>query len=171
MSKVHYLAYGSNLHPKRLAQRIPAARVLGTVELLGYKLAFHKRSVDGSGKCMFYTGQGNDQIMYAVLYEFDSKYKKELDSLEGCGMGYVDTQIAVTLNGKQYTAYIYTAQAGSIVSGLMPYYWYKKLVIAGANYHQFPADYIASIQATVSQPDRDELRKQENDELVAELLD
>lgn len=54
MTTVHYLAYGSNLHPLRLTARVSSARPLGTVPMPGYKIAFHKRSIDHSGKCLFY---------------------------------------------------------------------------------------------------------------------
>jgi len=38
MSEILYLAYGSNLHPLRLRQRVPSCRRLGPVSLPGYKL-------------------------------------------------------------------------------------------------------------------------------------
>lgn len=99
MSKVYYLAYGSNLHPRRLVERVPSAKAIGVVELSGYRLAFHKQSTDGSGKCMFYTEQGNDQKIYCVLYQLDTSKKAALDAAEGIGMGYVVEQIKVDFAG------------------------------------------------------------------------
>ena len=55
LAPVICLAYGSNLHPFRLAQRrIRSARPIGVVPMQGKRLAFHKKSGDGSGKCLFY---------------------------------------------------------------------------------------------------------------------
>ena len=55
MTLLYYLAYGSNLHPVRLTERVPSARFLGLTSLFGYQLRFHKRhEPDGSGKCNMY---------------------------------------------------------------------------------------------------------------------
>lgn len=48
---MYYLAYGSNMHPRRLAGRVEIIDFVGTVRLDGYKLVFKKRSNDGSAKC------------------------------------------------------------------------------------------------------------------------
>lgn len=48
---LHYFAYGSNLHPYRLIQRVPNARLVATTRLDGYGVSFSKRSHDGSSKC------------------------------------------------------------------------------------------------------------------------
>lgn len=55
MPTIHYLAYGSNLHPIRMTERVPSARVLGAIELPDHLLAFNKRSTDGSSKCLLYS--------------------------------------------------------------------------------------------------------------------
>jgi gamma-glutamylcyclotransferase len=51
MAPLYYLAYGSNLHPLRLMQRVSSAKVEDVIELPGRQGNFHKRSPDGSGKC------------------------------------------------------------------------------------------------------------------------
>lgn len=169
MPNVHYLAYGSNLHPLRLAVRVPSARVVGVVEMPGYLLAFHKRSVDGSGKCLIYTEQGEHNKMYGVLYEFDAREKGHLDALEGRGKGYCEQLVQFPLNGKTYTPYIYVAQSTHIDPALVPYHWYKHLVLAGARYHDLPAEYIAAIEATPSKPDPDATRTQDNEHLLRRM--
>lgn len=169
MPTVFYLAYGSNLHPLRLAARVPSARVVGVVEMPGYLLAFHKRSIDSSGKCLIYNEQGQHHKMYGVLYEFDTREKGALDKAEGKGSGYCEQLVQFPLNGKTYTPYIYIAQSAHIDPILVPYDWYKRLVIAGARYHGFPAEYIASIEATPSKPDMNAQRKQENEDLLRQI--
>jgi gamma-glutamylcyclotransferase len=169
MPTVHYLAYGSNLHPLRLAARVPSARVVGVVEMPGYLLAFHKRSIDGSGKCLIYSGQGEHHKMYGVLYEFDCREKASLDALEGSGKGYCEQLVQFPLNGETYTPYIYVALSTHIDPTLIPYHWYKNLVLAGARYHHFPAQYVAAIQATPSKADPDVRRTQANEDLLRQM--
>jgi len=169
MPIVHYLAYGSNLHPLRLTLRVPSARVIGVVEMPGYMLEFHKRSIDGSGKCLIYTEQGEHHKMYGVLYEFDAREKASLDALEGNGKGYCEKLVQLSLNGENYTPYFYVAQSSHIDQNLVPYHWYKNLVLAGARYHSFPAHYIASIEAIPSKVDPDTNRTQENENLLRQM--
>ena len=169
MPTLFYLAYGSNLHPLRFTARVPSARVIGVVEMPGYLLAFHKRSIDDSGKCLIYTEQGQDQKTYGVLYEFDSMDKNALDIVEGKGNGYCERLVQFPLNGETYTPFVYVAQSTHIDSTLVPYDWYKKLVIAGARHHGFPAEYIASIEAIPSKPDLNAKRRQENEDLLRKI--
>ncbi|MDH3909632.1 MAG: gamma-glutamylcyclotransferase, partial [Gammaproteobacteria bacterium] len=61
-----YAAYGSNLHPRRLRERIKSATLRGTSFLHKYTLQFHKRGQDRSAKCGFSDcGQG----MHVAVYE------------------------------------------------------------------------------------------------------
>ena len=135
----------------------------------GYLLAFHKRSIDNSGKCLIYAEQGQHHKMYGVLYEFDAREKGALDKAEGKGSGYCEQLVQFPLNGETYTPYVYVAQSTHIDPTLVPYDWYKRLVIAGARYHGLPAEYIASIEATPSKPDMNAQRKQENEDLLRQM--
>jgi hypothetical protein len=170
MNTVHYLAYGSNLHPLRLGARVPSARVVGVVALPGYRLAFHKRSIDGSGKCLLYAARDPHHQVYGVLYEIDAGEKTALDRAEGKGGGYCEQVLQVTIDGLQYAPYLYAARASHIDPSLLPYHWYKRLVLAGARYHGFPAAYVAAIEATPSKPDDDARRRRENEALLLRTL-
>ena len=66
LARIISLAYGSNLHPFRLTHRVPSAKLLGVVSVPGKRLAFHKRSDDGSGKCLFYAPGGAEDMMDLV---------------------------------------------------------------------------------------------------------
>jgi len=169
MPNVFYLAYGSNLHPLRLTARVPSARKVGMVEMPGYLLAFHKRSIDGSGKCLIYTEQSQPYTMYGVLYEFDSREKADLDKAEGKGNGYSEQLVQFPLNGQTYTPYVYIAQSTHIDPNILPYHWYKNLVLAGARFNDFPAKYVASIEAMPSVADPDTKRVQENENLLKKM--
>ena len=167
MTTVHYLAYGSNLHPLRLGARIDAPRVIGVVELRGYRLAFHKRGMDGSGKCLFYDEVDGMQRVYGVLYAIDGRLAAALDALEG--PGYRRQHLSVSVSARTYTPYLYAAAPGHRDPGLVPYHWYKGLVLAGARYHGLPADYLATIDAIHSVPDPNRRRSQDNELLLARL--
>lgn len=169
MSRIRYLAYGSNLHPLRLAARVPSARAIGVVEMPGYALAFHKRSVDGSGKCLLDAEQGSHQTAYGVVYEIDTREKPTLDWHEENGRGYYEQHGRFLLNNEPCAPYLYLAQSEYIDPTLVPYDWYKALVLAGARFHDFPARYIASIEATPSRPDPDPGRARANQELLARM--
>ena len=87
-----YAAYGSNLHPRRLRERIRSAKLRGTSFLHKYTLQFHKRGQDRSAKCGFSDcGQG----MHVAVYEVDNVDRKTLDAIEGVGKGYDVDEISV----------------------------------------------------------------------------
>lgn len=169
MSTVRYLAYGSNLHPLRLAARVPSARAVGVIEMPGYALAFHKRSVDGSAKCMVYPDRGEQHTVYGVVYELDAREKAHLDRHEGVGNGYYEQRLRLRLNGESCMPYLYLAQSTHIAPGMAPYHWYKALVVAGARFHRFPAHYVAAIEATPSIEDPDRERAQQNEALLRQM--
>jgi gamma-glutamylcyclotransferase len=168
MSHVLSIAYGSNLHPHRIRERVPGAQALGVVSLPGYTLAFHKRSKDSSGKAMLY--KADDAIAYGVVYAIPSDEKHVLNTAEGLGAGYEEREIKVELNGTSVDALIYMASPSSVDHRLQPYHWYKKLVLAGAAYHRFPASYMVGIGAVASIQDLDKKRSDLNEALLRGML-
>lgn len=165
-TSLYYLAYGSNLHPRRLAARVPSSRPLGHVKLQDLELSFHKRSVDGSGKCTLCERKG--VVSHGFLYEFASDEKPLLDAVEGT-KGYLQQQVKCSVNGVQYLAYLYVARSTHLDPSLVPYSWYKQLVIAGARYHNFPSEYLNALAAIPSLPDPDGERATSNENLVRDL--
>lgn len=123
---MHYLAYGSNLHPLplRLALRVPNSRLVGTVPLDGCRLTFHKRSADGSSKCnLDFTGNPT-HVAYAAVYEIPPDEVHLLDAAEGLGAGYYKTQMTITEHGEPFLAFAYLASQSHLVANLEPYHWY-----------------------------------------------
>lgn len=140
-----YAAHGSNLHPARLALRLPGSKFEGTGTVAGRRLRFHKRSVDQSGKCNIATGTGR---VHVAVYQLSETEKARLDEIEGAGQGYTAESIEVPGFGECFT---YIAELSHIDDGLRPYSWYKGLVLAGCEVLDFPADYTAwvrNIEAT-----------------------
>ncbi|MFM0350863.1 gamma-glutamylcyclotransferase family protein [Paraburkholderia sp. RL17-347-BIC-D] len=171
MPRVHYVAYGSNLHPLRLIERVPSARELGVVELLGCQLTFHKRSNDGSGKCHLHlhSEQKEHHKVYGVLYEFDSDEKQRLDELEGRGQGYSEHHNQFVLREETYMAYLYSTQSSHVDTSVAPYHWYKKMVLVGARFHALPAEYIDYIESIPSKDDPDPNRVKNREMLIQRM--
>lgn len=161
---LRYAAYGSNLHPLRLAERLPGAKLLGSACVPQLDLAFDKRSrLDGSGKCRFAPG-GNG--LYVAVYVLNGPQRSKLDAIEGLGAGYDHAEIDVPGFGPCLT---YSAQPDWLDTTLSPYDWYREIVLLGAEFLEFPATYIQRIEAVASMPDPDEARAARQRALIERL--
>lgn len=159
MKTLRYLAYGSNLHPWRLQQRVPSARLLDTAALIGWQLKFHKRGQDASAKCnMIKTGKTVD-VAYGAMYEMLASEKHQLDKVEGLHAGYHLAQTEIAEIG---SVFFYVAEETYIDNDLLPFGWYKDLVMAGGRFHAFPRAYLAQIASVKTVVDTDKLRHQRN---------
>ena len=167
---LYYFAYGSNLHPVRLLERVPSTQLLGRIELSQHRLAFQKRGRDGSSKCnLVHTGEESDGV-YGAIFQIDSAHKQVLDCFEGNGNGYHDSQLTVELHGKEYSCFTYFAQQSYIENNLKPYHWYKNLVVLGAKHLQFPDVYVRSIELIESVEDPDETRRERHNLLIEKIV-
>jgi len=158
-----YFAYGSNLHPARLAARLATPRLLGTARLDGHGLRFHKRGRDGSGKCSIVPGSA---CVHGAVYALDAADKLALDDIEGVGTGYASVEVDLPGFG---TASTYVALPGAVDDALQPFDWYLAHVVAGARFQRFPADYLAALGAVVARPDPDPTRAHAQAQLLAAL--
>ena len=158
-----YAAYGSNLHPDRLNERVAAAKLEGTAFIPDFTLTFDKRGVDGSGKAAI--TQGGDGV-YVALYSMDAAGKATLDYYEHINVGYYDFTIEVPGFGE---CFLYSATEAYSVPGLEPYCWYHALVREGSIAHGFPDDYVGAIDAVPRRQDPDSERRQSNWALVESL--
>ena len=141
---MRYAAYGSNLHPLRLSERIASAELIATGFLADRNLRFHKKSVDNSGKCNIVTGS---EGVHVAVFDISVEDKTTLDRIEGVGSGYVATDLHVPGIGLCAT---YLAAETYIDDTLVPYSWYRELVLLGARAQRFPQPYIDAIAATPS---------------------
>lgn len=162
--QLRYIAYGSNLHPLRLACRTPSARLAGTVELHGWALKFNKLSHrDGSGKCHIVpTGEDDDRV-HAAVYTLSADEKPVLDQIEGLFHGYSEHRIHTEAYGE---AFVYIGEPHAVAKPVKPFDWYRELVLVGARYHRFPPDYLETIQKTPATVDPDEARCRHNLDLL-----
>ena len=153
---VRYLAYGSNMLPRRIEQRLGTCETLGVVSLDGYALRFHKRGRDGSGKCdAFHTGDPA-HTLFGVVYALTAEQQRMLDDFEG--PGYLCRDVTVRIRSRMLTAYAYVARPAHVDADLRPFHWYKSIVLAGARTHGLPSGYVEEIMSVPSNPDPDAVR-------------
>ena len=166
MSIVHYFAYGSNLHPLRLQQRIPSAQLVGTTTIAEFELSFAKRGQDASGKGHIKPALHPGKVFGAV-YQLATEHRTDLDHFEGPGYG--RTSFELSVNRQTYSCFAYVGLSSHLDESLQPFHWYKSLIILGAEFHDFPASYIRNIQQTPSIADPDPHRSRLNERLIADI--
>jgi len=149
---MYYFAYGSNMSIKRLKERVLSANLITIASLHRHTLRFHKKGIDGSGKCnACETGNAKHSVI-GVVFDIDISEKPALDRKEGLGHGYDEKPVElVTHSGELLQAYTYYARL--IDSTLKPYHWYKKHVLIGARENRLPENYIETIDSIESIPD------------------
>ena len=166
----YYLAYGSNLHPFRLNQRVPSATLIGKVELTDTRIVFHKRGVvDGSGKCTILKDEVEKPVAHGALFAIDTMEEELLDKAEGNGKGYSKQFVNCSVGKTDYLSFTYVAESKAIDASLKPYHWYKQLVLAGARYHQFPESYISYLEKVESIKDPDNARRLSNEGILENI--
>ena len=149
---MRYAAYGSNLHPLRLSERVSSATLIGTSHIPNWSLRFHKRSLDKSGKCNIVSG---GRGIYVAIFDLSLADKAVLDEIEGLGFGYAGFSLRVPSFGE---CEFYMADAPYIDDFLVPYDWYRELVLLGARNHGFPKSYVNEIESVATRRDPDRHR-------------
>lgn len=155
-----YFAYGSNMLEKQLrhASRSPTALHVGIAVARGRTLRFHKIGRDGSGKCNLAASPDPDGQVYGVLYEIDPSEISALDAVE---LGYSRTTILVESidSGGAVEAETFIANPEYLDASIVPFEWYKAVVIAGALEHGLPEQYINKLRECPSKRDPDVTRR------------
>lgn len=163
---LNYFAYGSNLHPLRLKARTPSCQALAPSRLSGYRLYFHKRGQDGSGKCnAVYTGNADDCV-HGVVYTLSAAEKQRLDHVEGLGRGYDEATLELKIGDNAHRIFLYLADPNYIDDTLKPFDWYKAFVIEGCRIHRLPRRYVEEIRRVETISDPDSIRANENRRLL-----
>lgn len=158
MTELVYFAYGSNMATRRLRHRVPSARPIGAGRLPGHRLAWHKRSADGSGKCDILPTRPED-VVYGVVFTLDAAHKPPLDRAEGLGRGYEIKDVRIRLLTGDETVEAFTYYATRIDDTCLPYDWYRDHVLIGAREHRLPAHYIRLIENVPVFEDADKHRE------------
>lgn len=134
---MYYFAYGSNMLRKRLEERLGKVEDLGMVLLYDYKIAFNKKSSDGTGKTNIIPLSG--QNVSGVAFSLTTDQLGILDKAEG---GYNRTTISAMLNNVLTNMETYVAKETRIDNSLLPTKKYRQYLIDGALEHFFPQDYV-----------------------------
>ena len=161
-------SYGSNMSSRRLAARIPA-RFVATAVLPAYRLAFHQRSTDGSGKCDIVPAS-DQAAVYGVVWEVAEQYKPALDDFEGLGRSYTQTWLTVAdlHSGQWLEVQVYTCLI--TCHRVQPYTWYKQHVLSGAKEHRLPKPYIRALEQVTAIDDADNVRHSREIAIYSDLL-
>lgn len=150
-----YLAYGSNLHPRRLEARIGSTRLVGVVRLPGWSLSFDKRGGDGSAKANLHAAPGTEAVAYAAAYDLTIDQLAMLDVFEGCGRGYETFPMTVGIDSERVQAFTYLVPSQWVSGTMLPFDWYVDLIVSGARFHDFAPAYIDQIARQAAREDPD----------------
>jgi hypothetical protein len=136
---------------------------LGSSFLPDWSLQFHKRSIDGSGKCNI---RNSGTGVYVAVFEMHVEDKEKLDGIEGIGNGYDSATIKVPEFDSCLT---YLGSASHICDQLTTFDWYREMVLLGCRKLDFPGRYVATIEAVKTCPDPDKNRSREQWKIVERL--
>ena len=135
--------------------RVPGATFLAIGSVQGYRLRFHKMSIDRSAKCNIVKTESLEDVVYGVVFEVPDDQLEALDKAEGVGQGYHhDYNVPVRFTDDTETDMLaYVADLNAIDDALLPYEWYHKLAVAGAEQHGLPGNYVADLRAARTSED------------------
>jgi hypothetical protein len=108
--------------------------------------------------CSVEEGDDEDEVI-GVLFCIDPADKRRLDRAAGLHQGYEERCVAVTTAGGPALARVYIADQSAISDALLPYTWYKNIVLTGAREHGLPDAYIRSMEAVPACQDPDPERE------------
>lgn len=140
---VRYFAYGSNMDPVQMEQRVSSARALGVGRLRGYRLAFTHKSRHGGAVADVVQADGQEVL--GVIYELTLAELGALDRQE-----VLYRRIAVEIeceDTSRVDAWIYLIKQPDLESKLAPRRDYLQRILDGAKAANLPADYIARLRA------------------------
>lgn len=154
MEKTIYFAYGSNMNLDQMEYRCPAARVLETVRLEGYRLGFYGRS-PGCGVATILPEQGS--CVEGVLWEITAECEQSLNRYEGYPYLYGKQQIQVgNQDGTQREAMVYVMDISRELFPSRPSGIYLNGILEGCRQNGIPE---TSVLEAVSRTRR-EIREQ-----------
>lgn len=123
----------------RLLARIPAARSLGRGKLEGWRFVCNKRGNDGSAKANIMRRDG--ATVWGVVFRVSQAGIERLDEFEG---GYERITVTVEMHTTSVSCATYASTLA--IDGATPFDWYKRHIVAGAEEHRLPADYLAFLR-------------------------
>lgn len=113
-----YLAYGSNLNLKQMAERCPTAKVLGSAKLTGYRLWFR----GGGGSAVATVEKEKGGSVPVLLWQITPRDEAALDWYEGYPRLYRKETVRVRFNGKWIETMVYIMNEGRSFGAPSQYY-------------------------------------------------
>jgi hypothetical protein len=140
---VNYFAYGSNMHPHRLTERVGKLEPGVAARLTGYRIVFNKiGSKDRSAKANIEIGDA-DSGVWGVLWVLSETQFEEICKIE---QGYKVLDVELRHESSPISGKTLIALNDFIDNSLKPLNWYMRFVIDGARISGLPKDHIASLQ-------------------------
>lgn len=117
-----YFAYGSNMNPQRIQERINRLPSKEPAMLPGYKLYFNKKAYGKPGIGYANIVPTKGESVYGILYRVTENELSQIDCHEGVYTGhYSKHEVTVLLkDGKEVIAVTYIACPDRISDGLLP---------------------------------------------------
>ena len=157
MTAFLYFAYRSNMLTERLQKRCPGATAIGMAVANNYCLRFSKRSTDSSGKATLVASPG--EKVHGILFRIFDIERDSLDKAEDYPNGYSRNDgFQVTRDSNSSLVDATTYLATKIEPNLLPYDWYRALVLAGAIQHGLPDSHIETLCKTAWKSDANACR-------------
>lgn len=131
------VAYGSNLDPNRLMDRVGTVTEWQAGVLPGFTLRFNKAASHSSGNCYANIGHDANKRCPAVAYRLSREQMATLDGYEGVPNHY--RRIALPFYSENPAiefAQVYIAQPEQLIEGAEPTPAYRGHIEAGYRYHQ-----------------------------------
>jgi gamma-glutamylcyclotransferase (GGCT)/AIG2-like uncharacterized protein YtfP len=149
-----YFAYGSNLDTAQMVERIGPfirRREARRAWLDGYRLAFNKKGLDGTGRANIVPDPAG--TVWGVVYLTTPEDLSKMDQYEGVPSGHYQRKtVRVRFeDGVELDAVTYVASSAFVDNSLRPSYDYLQAILKGAREHKLPEDYIISIDRLAKQ--------------------
>jgi gamma-glutamylcyclotransferase (GGCT)/AIG2-like uncharacterized protein YtfP len=137
-----YFAYGSNLDPERMAERVPGAEALGVFSFQAKRLAF---SPDRGVATFKNTRSDRDHTLAGVIYSLPEGGLKILDRFEGVGPGVYKRVVLRQWCGVDLVTYQHTGYRKMLDAGYNdpPSVEYVDHIVRGYLHHGLPLSFLA----------------------------
>ena len=131
-------AYGSNMSSRQMADRCPGAKLVGTAQLPGYRLAFTGfSSVRGGAVATVVPARG--KMVNGLLWELPPGELKLLDRFEGCPVVYRRVRFfLICQDGLRHWGWVYLHNGGAC--GFKPAPGYLRIIRGAYRRHGFPRE-------------------------------
>jgi gamma-glutamylcyclotransferase (GGCT)/AIG2-like uncharacterized protein YtfP len=141
---MRYFAYGSNMSAAQMAERCPGASLDTVASVRDHRLDFTRHSPRWAGGVADLRPQPRSQV-WGLLWSVTDHHLDELDRREGHPRHYRRREIDVVTPAGLVTAWTYEVAAKEAF--IMPTPTYLGILIAAAEEHRFPPDYLAFLRS------------------------